>query len=323
MDIKLDLKDRKVLYNLDANARQSNAEIAKKVRLSKDSIGYRIKRLEEGGVIRGYRAIIDSSRLGYLFYRVFFNLMDMQSVRLEELIEFLTNQKNVWWIARLDGVWNFAFAIWVKSNKEFQEFYHRLGLEFRKNIKERLICPVVSYKNLSKDYLIRTKQGRKQEKRVTAVGGGKKQKFDKIDLKILKFLAENARVPLISIAHKLKVDSMTVYHRIKKLEERGIIKGYKVDLNSRKLERDFYSVKVNLKDVSKIQEVKNYLLKIPEVTATVEAIGSYDVEFDLEVENSEEYLKILEDLEKKFDFIREVIYFRVLKNYKILYMPER
>lgn len=318
MSIKLDLKDNKILYQLDIHARQSNAEIAKKVRLSKDAIGYRIKKLEEQGIIRGYRAVIDSSRLGYLFYRVFFNLMDMQPAKLEELIDLLKNQKNVWWIAKLDGAWNFVFAIWVKSNREFNDFYHKLGLKFRQNIKERLICPMVSYKNISRRYLLENKQ----ESKITSIGDGEKQEVDQTDLKILKFLAENARTPLIDIAHELKVDSMTIYHRIKKIEDKGIIQEYKVDLDSRKLGRDFYSVKMNLRDVSQIKKVKSFILTIPDVTATTEAIGSYDIEFDLEVENSERYFKILEDLETRFDFIREIIYFRVLKNYKILYMPE-
>lgn len=318
MSLNLDLKDSKILYQLDINARQSNAEIAKKVRLSKDAVGYRIKKLEEKGIIRGYRAVIDSSRLGYLFYRVFFNLMDIQPTKLNELIEFLKQQKSVWWIAKLDGTWNFVFAIWVKSNKEFNEFYNTLGLEFRQNIKERLICPLVSYKNMNRRYLLDTKQ----ETQFTSVGEGEKQEFDQIDVKILGFLSKNARTSLINMANALNLDSMTIHHRIKKLETKGIIQGYKADMDIRILGRDFYSVKINLKDVSKIKEIRNHILTIPELTATTEAIGSYDFEFDLEVENSEQYFKIIEDLENKFNTIREIIYFRVLKNYKILYMPE-
>ncbi len=319
MSLKLDLKDKQILFQLDQNARQSNTEIAKKVKLSKDAIGYRIKRLEKQEIIRGYRAVIDCSRIGYLFYRVFLNLMDMPPEKLNSLIEFLKTRKNVWWIAKLDGAWNFGFAIWVKSNKEFKEFYDQLSLKFRQNIKERLICFIVSYKNLSRNYLLESKE---EEIKITSVGEGEKQEFDSTDLIILKSLAENARTPLIDLAQKLKVDSMTIYHRIKKLEKKGIIQGYKVDLDSRKLGRDFYSVKINLKEVSKQKEIKNFILTLPEVTAVMEAIGSYDVEFDLEVESSEKYFKILEELENRFDFIREVIYFRVLKNYKVLYMPE-
>lgn len=318
MELNLDLKDRKILYQLDVNARQTNSTIAKKVALSKDAVGYRIKNLEKQGIIRGYRAVVDTSKLGYLFYRVLLNLMDMQTDKLIKLIKFLENQKNVWWIAKLDGSWNFVFAIWVKSNKEFLEFYDNLCLEFRENIKERLICPVVSYKNISKRYLLDTKQ----ELKITSIGGGEKEKVDETDFEILKLLAENARTPLIDIAHELKLDSMTIYHRIKKLEDRKIIQGYKVDLDSGKLNRDFYSLKINLRNITRLKEIEDSIFSIPQVIAKTEAIGSYDLEFDLEVKNSEEYFKILESLENKFDFIREITYFRVLKSYKILYMPE-
>ena len=47
----LDLKDRKILYELDKNSRQSFADIAKKVRLSKEVVQYRVKRLQDEGYI--------------------------------------------------------------------------------------------------------------------------------------------------------------------------------------------------------------------------------------------------------------------------------
>ena len=42
--VDLDLKDRKILYELDLNCRQSNAQIGKKVGLSRKVVDYRIKR---------------------------------------------------------------------------------------------------------------------------------------------------------------------------------------------------------------------------------------------------------------------------------------
>ena len=51
---KLDLKDRKILYHLDLNCRQSNAQIGKKVGLSKQVVDYRIRRMEDERIIIGY-----------------------------------------------------------------------------------------------------------------------------------------------------------------------------------------------------------------------------------------------------------------------------
>ena len=42
---KLDLKDRKILYHLDIDSRQSFSQLGKKVGLSKDLIAYRVKKL--------------------------------------------------------------------------------------------------------------------------------------------------------------------------------------------------------------------------------------------------------------------------------------
>jgi len=316
--MKLGKKDRQILYQLDLNARQANSKIAKKVNLSKDAVGYRVKQLEKKGIIRGYNTIIDSSRLGYILYRCFFNLIDINPKKLNELIDFLKKEKNIWWIAKLDGAWNFIFAIWVKNNIEFRDFYNKLCLKFRENIKDKLICPLTAYKHLSRSYLL----GTEKELKVETVAGGEKQKFDEIDIKILRFLSRNARTQLLEIAKSLKLDSMTIHHRIKRLEEKEIIQGYKADLDFTILKRDFYSVKINVKDITRLKELENHAKTIPELINIIEAIGSFDFEFDLEVENSERYFEIIDDLENKFDFIREVIYFRVLKNYKILYMPE-
>ena len=61
--VKLDLKDRKILYQLDINCRQSNTQFGKKVGLSKQVVDYRIKRMEEDGVIKCYWTDIDM--IGY------------------------------------------------------------------------------------------------------------------------------------------------------------------------------------------------------------------------------------------------------------------
>lgn len=48
------------------------------------------------------------------------------------------------------------------------------------------------------------------------------------EMKLLKLLSQNARAPIRSIANLMKVSEATVRYHIKKLEEKGIIKGYSV-----------------------------------------------------------------------------------------------
>ncbi len=60
----VDLFDRKILDILSVEGRISVTELARRIGLSKSPTQARLKRLEESGVIRGYRALYDPIRLG-------------------------------------------------------------------------------------------------------------------------------------------------------------------------------------------------------------------------------------------------------------------
>lgn len=57
--------------------------------------------------------------------------------------------------------------------------------------------------------------------------------MDKIDIKILHLLQENARYPLKYLAEKVYLSSPAVSARIERLEKQGIISGYHAEVNPR------------------------------------------------------------------------------------------
>src|SRR5579864_886599 len=60
----IDSTDREILKILQQNARVSNAEIARQVRMAPSAILERIRKLEARGVIKGYEVRIDPEALG-------------------------------------------------------------------------------------------------------------------------------------------------------------------------------------------------------------------------------------------------------------------
>ncbi len=60
----LDRFDRAILSVLAEDGRVSITDLARRIGLSKSPTQARLRRLEEAGVIRGYRAILDPIRLG-------------------------------------------------------------------------------------------------------------------------------------------------------------------------------------------------------------------------------------------------------------------
>lgn len=64
-DRRLDVHDRQILAALQANARTSIAELARRVRLSQPAVRERVNKLETSGVNEGYRATVSPRALGY------------------------------------------------------------------------------------------------------------------------------------------------------------------------------------------------------------------------------------------------------------------
>lgn len=61
----IDGKDWQLVEALQHDARLGYAELGRKVRLSAPAVAERVKRLEEAGVISGYRATLNPERLGF------------------------------------------------------------------------------------------------------------------------------------------------------------------------------------------------------------------------------------------------------------------
>jgi Lrp/AsnC family leucine-responsive transcriptional regulator len=64
VDLTLDRTDWRLLEELQRDGRASYADLARVVAMSPSAIAERVRRLEEAGVISGYRAVVDPERVG-------------------------------------------------------------------------------------------------------------------------------------------------------------------------------------------------------------------------------------------------------------------
>ncbi|MFO1149411.1 MAG: Lrp/AsnC family transcriptional regulator [Alsobacter sp.] len=65
MTVRLDETDLRILAELQADGRMTNVELAKRVGMSAPPCLRRVRALEEAGIIKGYRALVDEKALGY------------------------------------------------------------------------------------------------------------------------------------------------------------------------------------------------------------------------------------------------------------------
>ena len=83
---ELDAVDLQILAELQRDGRMTNVELARRVGLSAPPCLRRVRRLEEEGVIRGYRAMLDPASLGWEI--TFFALVGLESQKEAVLSAF-------------------------------------------------------------------------------------------------------------------------------------------------------------------------------------------------------------------------------------------
>ena len=67
--------------------------------------------------------------------------------------------------------------------------------------------------------------------------GMEKIKIKEEDLKILKYIANNARFNYVDIAHEFNLNVKTARNKIKQLEKEGVIQGYVTFLDPKKIKK--------------------------------------------------------------------------------------
>ena len=87
--VKLDAVDREILFQLQLDGRLTNVELARRVGLTPPPCLRRVKRLEDAGIITGYRAVINPAAIGRgleVFVDVDINANDLVTVQEFEAI---------------------------------------------------------------------------------------------------------------------------------------------------------------------------------------------------------------------------------------------
>jgi Lrp/AsnC family leucine-responsive transcriptional regulator len=320
---KLDLKDRKILYELDLNCRQSNTQIGKKVGLKKDVVNYRINNMEKEGVIKNFWTAINTFKLGYDVFRVYITLQYVSSDIKKEIIDHFKNYKNTWAVKSAKGEIDLAVIIWTKNNFEFYDFWDKTLDKYEEYFSKIIISVYVQAFCYKKSFLLPEKKENENREMYRLQCGVEPYKIDELDYKILNEIAVNARIPLIDLAEKLKTTSQTINYRLKNLEKSGVIQAYRVNIDYSKLDLQHFKVDIYLSDHTKKKAIWNYLKEKSFFEYLNVTVGWCDLEPEFIVKNHEEFDQIFNDLDSKFPkSIKKWSFWITEESYKERWLPE-
>ena len=127
-------------------------------------------------------------------------------------------------------------------------------------------------------------------------------KLDKVDLKLLGELENNARQSISQIAKKLRTSQQVVSYRINLLLKRNVLYGFHTVINFTTLGYTSYRTMIRFSNISeqKHKEIINYLLKHPNVLWLVDCGGRWDLIVNFMAKNVVQYNKFLRELKNKF-----------------------
>lgn len=316
---KLDTPDRKILAELDKNARQSNNQIGKKVRLSKEVVKYRIDKMISAGIIVRFHTITNYFKLGIYKYKLYLRFTNASKEKIEEIGQYFLKHKKTEWDVISTGRWDMMVGFLVRNVNEFDDEVQRVMDKFSDYIQEKAVTTTLYLVHNERGFL-----GSKKSEVVYHTSKDPKEKIDALDEEIIKTITNNARMPVTEIAERLKVTPRIIQYRIKDMERRNIILAYKVHLNPKAMERTFCKAIIYLANTNqeKTNQFISYVSSIEDVVWPMKVMGSWDFELDCEVENYDRFQDIILDLKAKFPtLIKNHEFCIVSKEFKLDFYP--
>lgn len=120
--------------------------------------------------------------------------------------------------------------------------------------------------------------------------------LDALDKKILRLIADDARMPFLEVARACNVSGAAIHQRIQKLTNLGVLKGSQFIIDPEKIGYETCAyIGLFLKDPESFDKVVEELKKIPEVVECHYTTGGYDMFIKIYAKNNHHLLNIIHD----------------------------
>ena len=120
--------------------------------------------------------------------------------------------------------------------------------------------------------------------------------LDQLDKKILRLIAEDARIPFLEVARECNVSGAAIHQRIQKLTNMGVLKGSQFIIDPEKIGYETCAyVGLYLKNPEDFDNVVDALKTIPEVVECHYTTGEYDLFIKIYAYNNHHLLNIIHD----------------------------
>lgn len=124
-DVPVDERDLAIVRALQEDGRATYSEVARSVGLSASAVHERVRKLEQAGVIRGYRAVVDHEAVG-LFVTALIAATPLDPRQPDDLPERVAEFPEVEDCYSVAGEANYILKVRTRTTGELEELIRRL-----------------------------------------------------------------------------------------------------------------------------------------------------------------------------------------------------
>lgn len=318
--VKIDEIDRKIIKELDKNSRQTDSEISKKVKTSKQVVNYRVVQLIKKGIIKNFYSIINAGKLGFDSYYVFFQLENMNKEEQKTFLKKINEKKFIGWLIEVVGKWELIILIFARDVNEFKSHLGEIISIYKNKVADYKFSLLTEAEHLGYKKI-------KPDKKESVQQTGKKEilKLKDIETKIIKQISQNARISIVEISEKSKLPLHIVKYNLKNLIKNKLIEGFKPKINLNLLNLQWYLILINLKEnINKKTKTEflEFCKNEKEVYYLTNTLGEYDLMLDIHIEKINELKDFIFKIKERFpQIIKNYELLNVFEEHKINYFP--
>jgi len=311
--------DKKIIYELGKDARQTHRKLAQTLHSKKETIAYHIKNLTEQNIITKFVPVISLTKLGISSAKIY---VKIKGIADDNIIKTLVESKDICWVATSIGQWDLMVGFYYTDMIEFGKKKQFILTILNKYIESYDIVLNEDALVFNRDYLIQ--KGIEYRKQFIFHGQAAPTEISESDKQLLSLIRNNGRFEAREIAKALNLDARTVINRIKQLEKQEIIQGYTVFLDLQKINAQLHKMCITLAnhDSKELSKLISYLKTEPRTLHIIKTVAPWELEVEMEMESMPQLFEYIKKIKSNFpNTIKSINTVTIERELKLEFFP--
>jgi len=293
-------QQRNVIVSIQHRGDFEIAEIARHAGESVATTRYVLSVLEERGILLSISPFISVYPLNLVSMTLYLSFVGLSDAKHQALLKEVIGNPSVAWVGRLAGAFEYAVAVLTRRGEEVHRVIEQITGRYGNVISRKAVATTCGFYAQARRYLA----PRVCVPEPLYFGfNDPLTTIDDVDRRILAELAEKGMTSNRRLAEELDLSHTTLARRTRELRDKRIIKGIIARFDMSRLNLNTYRILLytsgSRPEITK--QIQKFSESEPHILRTMEILGPWDYEIELEVPSVIELSDFIRRLKQKFE----------------------